>query len=87
MLRYIVNRLALMVPTLLGVAVLVFFLLRLAPGDPVQMMLEGANVSQQVLEAERARLGLDQPLPVQFFRWLGAWSKAISACRSGPAGR
>ena len=35
----------LMVPTLFGVAVLVFVLLRLAPGDPVQMMLEGANVS------------------------------------------
>src|SRR4051812_43158103 len=72
MLRYITNRLLLMVPTLFGVAVLVFFLLRLAPGDPVQMMLEGANVSQQVVAAERARLGLDQPLYLQFASWLGA---------------
>ena len=69
--RYIVNRLLLMVPTLFGVALLVFVLLRLAPGDPVQMLLEGANVTQQVVEAERARLGLDQPLYVQFARWMG----------------
>jgi peptide/nickel transport system permease protein len=67
--RYILNRLLLMIPTLFGVAVLVFFLLRLAPGDPVQAMLEGANVSQEVVAAERARLGLDQPLHVQFYRW------------------
>ena len=60
MLRYIVNRLLLMIPTLLGVAVLVFFLLRSAPATPVQMMFEGANVPQHVLDAERARLGLDQ---------------------------
>ena len=71
MLRYILNRLLLMLPTLLGVAVLVFFLLRLGAGDPVQMMMEGANVSQEVIEGERARLGLDQPLIVQFGKWLG----------------
>src|SRR6185295_3008790 len=72
MLRYVVNRLLLMIPTLFGVAVLVFVLLRLAPGDPVQMMMEGANVSQHVIEAERARLGLDQPIYVQFFTWFSA---------------
>jgi peptide/nickel transport system permease protein len=72
MLRYVVNRLLLMLPTLFGVAVLVFVLLRLGPGDPVQMMMEGANVSQQVLESERARLGLDKPMYVQFFKWFGA---------------
>jgi peptide/nickel transport system permease protein len=71
MLRYIINRLLLMLPTLFGVAVLVFFLLRLAPGDPLAMMFEGANVSQQVIEGERARLGLDQPMIVQFGKWLG----------------
>ncbi|MDB5902840.1 MAG: peptide transporter permease, partial [Betaproteobacteria bacterium] len=71
MLRYIVNRLLLMLPTLFGVAVLVFFLLRLAPGDPLAMMFEGANVSKEVIEAERARLGLDQSMIVQFGKWLG----------------
>jgi len=69
MLRYTLHRILLMIPTLLGVAILVFFLLRLAPGDPVQLMMEGANVQQHVLDAERARLGLDQPVHVQFYRW------------------
>ena len=72
MLRYVINRLLLMLPTLFGVAVLVFILLRLGPGDAVQMMFEGANVQQHVLDAERARLGLDKPVYVQFFKWFGA---------------
>ena len=71
MLRYVVNRLLLMIPTLVGVAVLVFFLLRIGPGDPVQMMMEGANVSREVVESERARLGLDKPVVVQFAKWFG----------------
>jgi peptide/nickel transport system permease protein len=74
MLRYTVNRFLLMVPTLLGVAILVFFGLRLMPGDPVAMMLlgeGGANISPELIIAERARLGLDQPIWLQFFRWLG----------------
>ncbi|MEK6594409.1 MAG: ABC transporter permease [Pseudomonadota bacterium] len=72
MLRYILNRILLIIPTLLGVAILVFFMLRLMPGDPVAIMLEGANVTREVVEAERARLGLDQPAYIQFFKWMGA---------------
>jgi len=75
MLKFVIHRFLLMIPTLLGVAVLVFFLLRLMPGDPVATMLlgdgGGANVPQHVIEEERARLGLDQPLWVQFFKWFG----------------
>ena len=72
MLRFVTHRFLLMIPTLLGVAVLVFLLLRLMPGDPVQIMLEGANVPRHVIEAERARLGLDQPVYLQFFKWFWA---------------
>ena len=72
MLRFVLHRFLLMIPTLLGVAILVFFMLRMMPGDPVQIMLEGANVSKEVIEAERARLGLDQPAYVQFFKWFAA---------------
>jgi peptide/nickel transport system permease protein len=72
-LRFVLHRFLLMIPTLLGVAVLVFFLLRLMPGDPVATMLlgdaGGANISKEVIDAERARLGLDQPLWIQFFKW------------------
>jgi peptide/nickel transport system permease protein len=72
MLRYTLNRILLIIPTLLGVAILVFFMLRLMPGDPVAIMLEGANVTPEVVAAERARLGLDQPAYLQFFKWMGA---------------
>jgi peptide/nickel transport system permease protein len=73
MLRYIAQRLLLMIPTLLGVAILVFLMLRMMGGDPVEVMLrgEGANVSQEIIEAERVRLGLDKPIVVQFGKWLG----------------
>jgi len=72
MLRYILQRILLMIPTLLGVAILVFFLLRIMPGDIVEVMLlgEGGAVPQHVIEAERVRLGLDQPIYVQFFKWM-----------------
>ncbi len=73
MLRYIAKRLALIVPTLLAVAVLTFVLLRVVPGDVVEVKLraDGGNVTPQVIAAERHRLGLDQPLPVQFGQWMG----------------
>lgn len=71
MLRHTLNRILLIIPTLLGVAILVFFMLRLMPGDPVAIMLEGANVTPEVVAAERARLGLDQPAYLQFFKWMG----------------
>ena len=73
MLAYTIRRILLMIPTLFGVAVLVFFMLRVMPGDIVETMLrEGAgNIPQHVIEQERARLGLDRPLYVQFFSWFG----------------
>ncbi len=72
MLRYTINRLLLMIPTLLGVAVLVFLLLRMMPGDIVELrfLMEGGQVSPEVLAQERARLGLDQPLWQQFIDWM-----------------
>ena len=62
-----------MIPTLLGVAILVFLMLRVMGGDPVETMMrgEGANVSQAVIEQERTRLGFDRPIYVQFGKWLG----------------
>ena len=72
MLRYIVNRLLLMIPTLIGVAILVFILLRMMPGDIVELKLlaEGGGVDAATLEAERARLGLDKSLWGQFVDWM-----------------
>jgi peptide/nickel transport system permease protein len=72
MTRYIGNRLLLMIPTLIGVAVITFFLLRVVPGDVVQvkMLADGGAVSPEAIEAERIRLGLNQPLVVQFGQWM-----------------
>ena len=65
---YIVRRLFLVIPTLIGVAIAVFVLIRVMPGDVVVVKLraDGANVSDETIEAERKRLGLDKPLYSQF---------------------
>ncbi|MGH7263930.1 MAG: ABC transporter permease [Candidatus Rokuibacteriota bacterium] len=72
MLRYFVKRLLLTVPTVLGVAVVIFVLMRLLPGDIVEVRLasEGAFVTQETIDKERVRLGLDQPLWRQFVDWM-----------------
>jgi peptide/nickel transport system permease protein len=72
MLRYTISRVLLTIPTLLGVAVLVFFMLRVVPGDVVEIKLrgDGGSVSQETIEAERKRLGLDKPLLTQFGEWM-----------------
>ena len=70
--KYLVKRFFLMFPTLLGVAVLIFLLMRVVPGDVVELRLAGDSgvVSQEVLAKERARFGLDRPLWEQFGTWL-----------------
>ena len=72
MLRYTAKRILLMVPTLIGVAILVFVLLRLAPGDIVELKMlgEGGQVSPEALATERARLGLDKSYWLQFLDWM-----------------
>ena len=70
--RYILKRFLLMIPTLLGVATLVFFLLRVVPGDIVELKYAGSGTyaPKQAIERERAQLGLDQPLWKQFVGWI-----------------
>ncbi len=72
MLSYIIKRLVLVIPTLLSVAVIIFFMLRVVPGDIVELKLrgDGGQVTEEVLTQERQRLGLDKPLIVQFERWM-----------------
>lgn len=71
--RYIRRRLIQMVPLLLGISILVFLIIQAAPGGPEAIFLENRLfIDPQVIEAFRRRLGLDQPLPVQYVRWLTA---------------
>ena len=69
--RYVLRRIAGAIPLILGIATLVFFLVRLAPGDPV-LIYTAPGMDQEVVEQIRENMGLDQPLPVQYVRWLGS---------------
>lgn len=70
MLNFLLKRLMLSIPTLFLVALLVFLLVRMIPGDPASILLgEGADAAS--IAAVNARLGLNEPLPVQFIIWLG----------------
>ncbi len=69
MLRYLIRRLLLTIPVLLGVATLVFALIHFIPGDPAQAML-GEGASPADIAQLRERLGLDQPLLVQYSSFL-----------------
>jgi peptide/nickel transport system permease protein len=70
--QYIVRRILLMIPTLLGVAMVIFFLMRIVPGDIVELKYvgQGAMVTQETLQKERELLGLDKPLWTQFGIWI-----------------
>ena len=72
MLRYLLKRILLMIPTLLGVAVLTFFMLRVVPGDIVEVKLlsDGGTVTAEVIQLERERLGLNKPVSAQFVDWM-----------------
>jgi peptide/nickel transport system permease protein len=74
MFRYILRRLLLAIPLLLGIATITFFVLHLAPGDPMDMYLEPRlrrQMDPAVMELIREKYGLDQPVHVQYVKWLG----------------
>ena len=75
--RYLVKRFLLMFPTLLGVAVFVFVLIRLLPGDVVELRMagEGGFVSAEAMQQERQRLGLDRPIWRQFADWISGLAR------------
>src|SRR5206468_12702378 len=68
--RYIVGRLLLMIPTLIGVAILTFVIMRAVPGDIVALRYAGSSVPQEVIDQERHILGLDKPMWAQFVDWM-----------------
>ncbi|MGE3539832.1 MAG: ABC transporter permease [Candidatus Tectimicrobiota bacterium] len=71
--QYITKRLLLMVPTLIGAALVIFLLMNIIPGDIALLIIggdQGGDINPQELAKLRAHLGLDQPLYVQFLTWL-----------------
>ncbi|MGD9099422.1 MAG: ABC transporter permease [Anaerolineae bacterium] len=71
--RYILGRILVSIPVLIGITIITFALIHLAPGDPVTGMIDPTlgDFNPELVERERAKLGLDQPLPVQYVLWLG----------------
>ncbi len=67
---YVLRRLLLAIPVLLGIVFVVFTLVRMIPGDPCRAAL-GERATDEICDAYIARRGLDQPIPVQFVRYLG----------------
>ncbi len=86
MLAYVIRRLLSTILVMGIVGVFVFLLLHLSPGDPVAI-IAGDNATQEQIDAIRRKLGLDDPLVVQFGRWVGHLLTAISAPRSSPTNR
>ncbi|MFZ5916481.1 MAG: ABC transporter permease [Chloroflexota bacterium] len=72
MTRYIVRRILFMLPLLLGLSLFVFVLIRLAPGDPTLFYLPPEQAADPAIRLRvMTRLGLDQPIHIQYIRWLG----------------
>jgi len=71
MVRYTVRRIALAVPVLLGVTILVFAVLHIAPGDPVATILGDEYSNVALREQIRLELGLDEPVALQYLKWIG----------------
>jgi len=69
MIGYLVRRLLGAIPLLLGILTIIFFVVHLAPGDPTARFFN-PNVSPDVIEQMRRNLGLDQPLHIQYWKWL-----------------
>lgn len=70
MIRYIIKRLLLLIPVIIGVSLIVFTLLFFSDGDPARMTL-GQNASEEQVQAQRKIMGLDDPFIVQYGRYLG----------------
>jgi peptide/nickel transport system permease protein len=74
MYAWLARRLLISIPVLLGITVLGFVFVRLAPGDPARMMINPeymAGGAEEYIAQRRAELGLDKPLPIQYVAWLG----------------
>ena len=71
---YIVKRILIAIPLIIGLATVTFFIIHLAPGDPMALY-RNPEISPEVMEMMRKNLGLDQPLHIQYFKWLTSMAR------------
>ena len=69
--RYLLKRLLMVVPSLLGISIVLFALLALAPGDPFGELASNPSVPPEVAAGLRTKFGLDDPIALRYLRWLG----------------
>jgi peptide/nickel transport system permease protein len=72
MARYLLRRLLMVVPSLLGISIVLFALLALAPGDPFGELASNPSVPPEVAASLRTKFGLDDPIALRYLRWLSA---------------
>jgi len=72
---YIIRRLLTAVPTLIIISIIIFSILKLAPGDPMSQFAANPSVPPEVRQNIRKQLGLDDPIPVQYVKWATSWAK------------
>jgi peptide/nickel transport system permease protein len=73
--QYVLRRLLIAIPSMLGISLVLFVVLALAPGDPFSELATNPNVPPEVGAALRAKFGLDDPIYLRYFHWLGAMAQ------------
>ncbi len=73
--QYFLRRLLIAIPSILGISVILFTVLALAPGDPFEELATNPNVPPEVREMLRQKFGLDDPVAIRYFRWLAAMAQ------------
>jgi len=70
--HYLLRRLLILIPSVIGISVVLFTVLALAPGDPFEELATNPNVPAEVRASLRAQFGLDEPVVTRYFRWFGS---------------
>lgn len=73
MTRYLINRIITSIPTLIAISLVVFLILALAPGNPMGEFATNPSITPEVRENIRRSLGLDQPIPIRYLKWVWAF--------------
>lgn len=68
--KYILRRMLILIPTFFGITILVYIISSMAPGSPLDILLNNAHITEADIETQKVVLGLDQPVIIQYFRWL-----------------
>jgi len=71
MAKYIIRRVLQAIPVLIGISLITYFILLIAPGGPIARFAQNPRISNDQLEAFKHRWGLDDPIPIQYCKWLG----------------